>query len=102
MRYNALKNQTEKLPQLFVKNLSQKPIHFTAKNTRDCIHTGVMAGAFFEIEQMIEAYKTQYQDLKIVLTGGDMDYLAGNLKTPILARSNFLLEGLLHILRYNE
>lgn len=103
MRYNAIHNQTAQLPQLFLdKNNSEKQCNFTANNTKDCIKTGVMAGFIFEIQEMIKVYKKQYADLKIILTGGDADYLANHLKIPIFARSNFLLEGLLQVLLHNE
>ena len=39
-------------------------------------------------------YSLKNQDLTIILTGGDTDFLAKRLKSTIFANSNFLLESL--------
>ncbi|MFY8066674.1 MAG: pantothenate kinase, partial [Flavobacterium sp.] len=42
----------------------------------------------------ISQYSLKNQDLTIILTGGDADFLAKRLKSTIFANSNFLLESL--------
>lgn len=97
MRYNALHNQTAKLPQLQLKY----PENFIGNTTEMSIHSGVCLGAIYEIDGAISTYNFKYQKLTVVLTGGDIIFLAGKLKSTIFANSNFLLEGLNHLLNFN-
>ena len=70
-------------------------------NTEESIHSGVVNGILMEIEGVIDAYKRNYEDLTVILTGGDSKFLSKQLKSSIFANSNFLLEGLNFILDYN-
>lgn len=97
MRYNALHNQTAKLPQLQLKY----PENFIGNTTEMSIHSGVCLGVIYEINGMVSTYASKYRKLTIVLTGGDINFLAGKLKSTIFANSNFLLEGLNHLLNFN-
>ena len=47
-----------------------------------------------EIEGFISKYSVNNQDLTVILTGGDANFLANQLKSTIFANSNFLLESL--------
>ena len=60
-----------------------------------------MHGIFREIDGVIEEYVKNYQDLTVILTGGDAKLLSKQLKSGIFANSNFLLEGLNYILEFN-
>jgi type III pantothenate kinase len=62
----------------------------------------VVFGVLNEMEGVIEAYKEKYSDLTVILTGGDANFLSKQLKSSIFANSNFLLEGLNHILQFNS
>ena len=98
MRYKSLNKFTSKLPLL---NLS-KPTHFIGNSTIESINSGVVNGVIQEIEGVINQYKKKYLDLTVVLTGGDTNFLAKQLKSSIFANQNFLLEGLNEILNYNN
>ena len=63
-------------------------------STKSAIHSGVINGVIFEIEGFISQYSLKNQDLTIILTGGDAEFLAKRLKSTIFANSNFLLESL--------
>lgn len=97
MRYNALHNQTAKLPQLQLKY----PQNFIGDTTDSSIHSGICLGVTYEINGVVECYNSNYRKLTVVLTGGDANFLAGKLKSTIFANSNFLLEGLNFILNFN-
>jgi type III pantothenate kinase len=97
LRYKALNNLTANLP-LLEKN---QPTSFIGKTTESSIHSGVVFGALKEIDGVIDEYRAVYQDLTVILTGGDADFLSNQLKNSIFAHSNFLLEGLNFILDYN-
>lgn len=97
MRYQSIHAFTEKLPLLDPKNLEK----FIGDSTESSIHIGVIQGVLNEMEGFISLYKEKNGELTIILTGGDALYLLDSLKNDIFATSNFLLEGLNYILKYN-
>lgn len=99
MRFRALNNFTARLP-LLRRNTEANPKPL-GKNTQESLHLGVTQGLVFEIDGFIEHFKQQYQDLTVILTGGDSDFLSKRLKNSIFAPENFLLIGLNCILEFN-
>jgi type III pantothenate kinase len=98
MRFKALHKFTANLPLL-------KPggnLELTGNSTEGSITSGVVNGLLLEIDGTIASYATEYKDLTIILTGGDTQFLSMRLKNSIFANSNFLLEGLNHILEFNK
>jgi type III pantothenate kinase len=98
MRYKSLHAFTSKLP-ILEKNYPQ---NFIGKNTNESINSGIVNGVTQEIKGVINQYKKKYKDLTVVLTGGDTNFLAKQLKSSIFAHQNFLLEGLNEILIFNK
>jgi len=98
MRYKALNNQTSKLPLLEI----EEPESLIGNTTASSIHSGVVNGVCAEIDGVIDQYLTRYEDLTVILTGGDSLFLSKRLKNTIFAHSNFLLEGLNYLLDYNK
>ena len=98
LRYESLHQQTAKLP-LLTKNY---PESFIGNSTQESIHSGIVNGVVLEIDGFIELYKTRYAKFIIILTGGDAEFLAMQLKNTIFANSNFLLEGLNQTFQYNQ
>ena len=98
MRYRALNEQTSKLPSLAVEN----PIDLIGNSTEASIHSGVVNGICSEIDGIIEQYSSRYEDLTVILTGGDAQFLSKRLKNTIFAHSKFLLIGLNYLLDYNK
>jgi type III pantothenate kinase len=98
MRYTALHTFTSKLPLLLI----NKPNNFIGNSTNESINSGIVNGVIQEIEGVIRQYKKKYLDLTVVLTGGDTNFLAKQLKSSIFANQNFLLEGLNEILIFNK
>ncbi len=97
MRYKAIHTFTANLPEL---SRSDK-VPDIGNTTKNAIHIGVENGIIQEIDGVINQYKAKYSKLTIVLTGGDVIFLAKNIKSTIFANPNFLLEGLNSILKYN-
>ena len=97
MRYKALNKYTSKLP---LKQAFQFE-GLIGANTTDSIHSGVINGVCNEIKGLIYEYKSKFEDLTVVLTGGDTKFLEEQLKSVIFAQPNFVLEGLYTILIYN-
>jgi len=98
LRYEAMHNFTAKLPLL-----SKHNVDFTIGNsTENAMHSGVVNGIVFEIEGFINSFYKNHENFIIILTGGDTDFLAKQLKNIIFANKNFLLESLNLIYRYNQ
>jgi len=98
MRYYALNAQTSKLPLLEI----EPPKDLIGNTTSASIHSGVINGICAEIDGIIERYSSRYEDLTVILTGGDSLFLSKRLKNTIFAHSKFLLEGLNYLLDYNK
>ncbi|WP_228850542.1 type III pantothenate kinase [Aegicerativicinus sediminis] len=98
MRYQSLNHFTAKLPLLTKK----QPESFIGQSTVEAIHVGVVCGTVAEIDGMIQRFTEEYPYLTVILTGGDSNFLSNQLKNSIFANSNFLLEGLNHILDFNR
>ena len=98
MRYISLNSLTAKLPLLSPK----LPLNFIGESTDESIHSGIINGIINEIDGVISQYQNNFLDLTVVLTGGDTNFLAKQLKSSIFAKQNFLLKGLNEILIFNK
>lgn len=98
LRYEALHNLTANLPLLE----KDQPKSIIGDTTESSIHSGVIIGVLKEIDGVINQYRENHQDLTVILTGGDGNFLSNQLKNSIFANSNFLLEGLNFILDFNS
>jgi type III pantothenate kinase len=98
MRLKALNAFTSKLPLI---SFDQQYDTLIGNTTETCILSGVQKGVLFEMEGTILAYGAQFDSLQIVLTGGHHDFFVKQLKNPIFAAPDLVLEGLNIILNYN-
>jgi len=98
MRLKALNHFTHALPLIQIDKNYEK---LTGETTQESILSGALVGAVCEVESMIERYNTQYNNLQVVITGGDADYLGKQLKNRFFTNQNILLHGLNVILNYN-
>jgi len=98
MRYKALHYFTGKLPLL----QPAEQVEIPGKNTESSIQAGVQFGTIFEVKETICFYKKRFENLKVILTGGDADFLKKNLNESIVVNTNLNLLGLNGILKYNE
>ena len=96
MRYDAMHTFTAKLPLLY----PEMPQNYIGDSTKSSMDSGAVNGTVYEIEGFIKRYLEEYQDVIIILTGGDAEFLAKRLKNTIFANSNFLLESLNHLYQY--
>ena len=51
-----------------------------------------------EIDGVIEEYKSQFEDLNVVLTGGNVNFLSKQLKSSIFVHQKFIFEVLNYLL----
>lgn len=97
MRFKALNRFTGKLPLVSYSNEFQ-PI---GTNTTDAIRAGVQNGILFEIAQTIDLFNRNYQNLQIIMTGGDSIFFDKKLNYSIFVHFNLTLIGLNRILEHN-
>ena len=89
---------TSRLPLLEV---DEKTDILIGTTSNESIVSGAQKGAVAEVDGIIEEYKSQYPDIKVLLTGGDVNFFEKRLKNSIFADQNLILKGLNVILDYN-
>ena len=97
MRFKALNQFTGKLPLVSYFDEFQN----IGRNTTEAIRAGVQNGILYEIAQTIELFNKNYQNLQIVMTGGDSIFFDKKLNYTIFVHFNITLIGLNRILEYN-
>lgn len=97
MRFKALHTFTERLPLVKNQNFGE----LTGSTTQESILSGVLNGVVAEFDGIIRLYQEAYGDLKVIVTGGDMNFFAKKLKSNIFASPNLVLKGLNVILNFN-
>ena len=98
MRLKALNYYTAKLP--LIKPDSNVPLIGYDTNTN--ILSGVVLGMAKEMDGFIEAYREKYRNINVLLTGGDIVYLASHLKNKIFADPDLIFKGLYAISEVNN
>lgn len=71
------------------------------RNSQEAICSGVLNGILYEIEGYIARLEQEYEELKIIFTGGDGKYFAKRLKNTIFATYDLVVHGLNRIMEYN-
>lgn len=97
MRFSALNTFTQKLPLVSYKQIN----YITGDTTEKSILSGVINGIIMEINGMINYYKNNYTNLKVILSGGDLKYFDKILKFSIFAVPNIVSLGLNRVLNFN-
>ena len=98
MRYKSLNNYTANLPLLKKSSRS----NFPGNSTNSSIHAGIIGGVSNEISGFIKKMNNKFNQVNVILTGGDAKFLSKTLKITIFANQNFILEGLNCILNLNK
>ena len=98
MRFKSMHEHTALLP------LAQADWNFPvmAYDTKTNLQSGVIAGISYEIDGFINYYHSRYDNLNIVLTGGNASYFARQLKNKIFADAGFLFKGLYAVSEINN
>ena len=100
MRFNALHTLTDNLPLIEDVEINQ----LIGNDTSSSIRVGVYRGIIAEISNMIGQYERKYDNLNIILTGGDLSSFLDielSQKNSIFADEFHTLKGLNTILNYN-
>lgn len=96
-RFKALNRFTGKLPLI----KQSDDFQMIGTTTESAIRSGVQLGLLFEVEQYITYFNTIYQNLEVIVTGGDAKFFDKKLKNSIFVHFNLTLIGLNRILEYN-
>jgi type III pantothenate kinase len=99
MRFRALHEFTAALPHL---NWNGGEVKLIGNSTQESIFSGIVLGTRHEVLQTVVSYAQQFENLKVLVTGGDINLFEGLIKNDIFAVPNLLLEGLNQIAIYNE
>lgn len=97
MRFKALHKFTGKLPLVPADTNYSSP----ARNTTDAIKAGVIDGLTYEINEYIRTFEKKHIGLKVILTGGDSEFLKGRINHKITCLPDIVIDGLNFILEYN-
>lgn len=98
IRFKAMNSFTKNLPLIENKKID----YLIGSTTEESILSGVLNGILNEIDGIISLYKGNYENLTIILSGGDYIYFDKRLKNNIFALPNIVLLGLNVILDFND
>jgi type III pantothenate kinase len=97
MRFKAMSTFTARLPLVE----PREDVALTGDSTVSCMQSGVIIGMIDEIEGAIRRYSEKFEDLRVILTGGDSRFFENKLKASIFASPELVLRGLNSVLLYN-
>ncbi|PZP49532.1 MAG: type III pantothenate kinase [Pseudopedobacter saltans] len=97
MRFKAMNDYTALLP-------LQEPqwnIPLVGYDTPTNLLSGVILGMSKEIDGIIDLYKQKYNNLQVLMTGGDMPFFSSHLKNEIYADAQLVYKGIWSIGKLN-
>lgn len=97
MRFKALSHFTGKLPKVEQGEFKE----LIGKTTEQAIRAGVQHGIEYEVERAIASFKENYNNLKVIMTGGDAEFFDNKLKNSFFVHFNLTSIGLNRILQHN-
>lgn len=97
MRLKAMHTFTGKLPLVEMQDFRD----LIGTTTAASILSGAINGAVEEINGVTARYQKQFDDLQVILTGGDQEFLVNKVKNDIFAVPDLVLQGLNKILEHN-
>jgi len=97
MRFKALNKFTGRLPLVS----PAESFTFPGRNTNDAIMAGVITGITYEINEYIRTFENKHVGFKIILTGGDSEFLKDKINHHITYMPDIVIDGLNYILEYN-
>jgi type III pantothenate kinase len=98
MRFRALHTFTRQLPLLTYSEID----FLTGNDTDKSVLSGVINGMAAEMKGMIAFYQEEHPGIKVILSGGDLNYFVNRLKISIFALPNIVIYGLQQILAFND
>jgi len=97
MRFKALNKFTDRLPLV----TPVETFTWPGRNTSDAITAGVITGVTYEINEYIRTFEKMQTDFKVILTGGDSEYLKDKINYQVTYMPDIVIDGLNYILECN-
>ncbi|MFZ6009266.1 MAG: type III pantothenate kinase [Bacteroidota bacterium] len=97
MRFQALHTFTARLPLIS----PAANVGLVGDSTESSIQSGVINGIIAEMDGIIEQYAKKFDNLRVILCGGDTRFFENKLKASIFASPELVLSGLNSILIHN-
>lgn len=97
MRFKALNIFTGRLPLVEPDDIYT----FPGRNTTDAIRAGIITGVTYEINEYIRTFEKKHIRNKIILTGGDGEFLRHKINHSFTYMPDIVIDGLNFILEYN-
>ena len=98
LRFKSMNEQTALLPLV----IPQHNFPLVGYDTNTNLQSGVLLGISKEIDGIIDLYKEKYDNLKVLMTGGDMPFFTPHLKNKIFTDTDLLFKGLFAISECNS
>lgn len=98
MRFKAMHEFTGKLPLVE----PQREIGLIGTTTHSSMQAGVYHGVRAEILTIIDSFRLNYEELTVLIGGGDNIYFDDKFSFSIFAAPNLVLDGLKVILDFND
>lgn len=98
MRFKAMNDYTNLLP--IIKAEHQFPL--IGFDTKTNLLSGVLYGLAKEIDGIINLYKEKYNNLNVIITGGDADFFSKHIINKIYYEPELIFKGLLSISLQNR
>ena len=98
LRYYAMNEHTDALPKV---DRNHDGFRLIGRNTKEAIQNGGLSACIVEIEGWIARAKEQFEDLHVVISGGDAVLFAEYMKKRIFVREDLVMLGLKEILEFN-
>jgi type III pantothenate kinase len=97
MRFEAVHTFTAKLPLV----PSKPDVPLIGNSTETSIQSGVVNGLLAELQGIISQYSQKFENLRVILCGGDARFFENQMKASIFASPELVLIGLNSILNHN-
>lgn len=98
LRFKSLHTETDQLPLISLK----KDFPAIGDSTKNAIISGVQTGIKFEIEGYINYMSKNFDDFKVIFTGGDAAFFEKIINSTIFVEPNLIFIGLNKILKDND
>lgn len=96
MRLRAMHEFTARLPLFAPGDVSGE----VGNSTESALLHGAQLGLVYELEGLYSRLAVHHSPLTIILTGGDGEWLSGNLSVPCSFRPNLVLHGLIQLMSH--
>ena len=102
MRFQAMHTFTKRLPLIDIAEMLHiASLPLIGKSTHTAMESGVINALPAEVDGIVDRYRNEYGECRVLLCGGDAPFFESRLKNRIFAAPNLVLMGLNRILLYN-